>query len=298
MIESPLLSQPHLSVIARSADYELARIQDLIEHKVLIDGRGDFEEGLGRLLADEEIAVRHPKTLDLIGHSSPGQSLLMLGDWLIDARRGAITAFFRELADNNVLPRLGIHSLRLIGCHTAHTEPGRETICVLSDILGLEVHGTRHLIYSAHYDAEGFREDCTHALVCSSDLRRVSDERTPAATGEPYPRILDIDALPATPLAARAHLWPRRVASVETARNILRLVRRTHGATMPGLLAAPDCEVALPSTKPDWYHFAQVLLDGEFLRVYPDGQHGAGVVFPIDDPPELRALLGELPTLR
>src|SRR5438094_7148983 len=97
--------------------------------------------------------------------------MLMLGDWIIDATRPGVTAFFRELADNDVLPRLGVHALRLIGCQTADSGLGRATICTLSDILGLEVYATTKLIYSAHYDHQGFRDDCTHALVCASDVR-------------------------------------------------------------------------------------------------------------------------------
>jgi hypothetical protein len=293
---SPLLSRPHLSVITSRADDELARIQDVIENKVLVDGRGDLEELFGRLLAQRDGATCVPKTLDLIGHSNPGQSLLVLGDWVIDASRTSVTAFFRELLDNDVLPRLGIHSMRLLGCHTADTEDGRKTICELSNILGLEVYGTRHLIYSAHYDRDGFRDDCTHALVCSSDLRRDVVEPSVAMAGEPYPRMLDIDSLPTTPLPAREHTWPFCIANADAARNILKLVRRSHGAHMPGLLAVPNCEIALPSARPNWYHLAQVLLDGEFLRVYPDGNQKPGVVFPVDDPRALRGLLAALPT--
>ena len=64
---------------------------------------------------------------------------------------------------------------------------------------------------------------------------------------------------------------------------------------MPGLLTAPSCEIALPSSKPNWYHLVQVILDGEFVRVYPDGDHNPGVVFPVDDARALRALIDELP---
>ena len=296
MAGSPLLSGPHLSVITSRADDELARIQDVIEHKVLVDGRGDLEELFGHLLAQRDGATRVSKTLDLIGHSQPGHSLLALGDWVIDANRTSVTAFFRELADNDVLPRLGIHSMRLLGCHTADTEEGRKTICTLSNILGLEVYGTRHLIYSAHYDGGGFRDDCRHALVCSSDLRRDVAEPSELMAGEPYPRMLDIDSLPTTPLVARRAAWPACIATPDAARDILRLVRRSHGAHMPGLLAQPSCEIALPSARANWYHVAQVILDGEFLRVYPDGHQNPGVVFPIEDPGALRELLAALPT--
>lgn len=295
MDDSSLLTRPHLSVITSRTDDELGRIQDVIENKVLVDGRGDLEELFGRLLALRS-GARVPKTLDLIGHSNPGPQLLVLGDWVIDTSRTSVTAFFRELVDNEVFPRLGIHAMRLLGCHTAETDEGRTTICALSDILGIEVYGTRHVIYSAHYDGDGFRDDCMHALVCSSDLRRDVVDPSVAMAGEPYPRMLDIDSLPTTPLAAREHSWPFCIANADAARNILKLVRRSHGAHMPGLLALPNCEIALPSARPNWYHLAQVILDGEFLRVYPDGNQNPGVVFPVDDPRALRALLASLPT--
>jgi hypothetical protein len=64
---------------------------------------------------------------------------------------------------------------------------------------------------------------------------------------------------------------------------------------MPGLLVQPSCELALPSSKPDWYHLVQVLLDGELVRVYPDGTDRPGVVYPVDDPRALRALVAHLP---
>ncbi len=288
-----LLAQPHLSFITRHSDSELARIQDVIDHKVLVEGRGEVDEQLSRLLAhDGEPA---PKTLDLIGHSTPNQSLLVLGDWVIDATSSTVTAFFRELAELEVLERLNIQSVRLLGCQTADTPLGRATLCTLADILGVEVHGTRELIYSAHYDGQGFRDDCGHALVCASDVRHDSADPRGRFVGEPYVRVLDIDALPAAPLVVRDHPWPRRIASLRAAGAILRLVRRTEGAQMPGLLSTPSCEIALPAARPGWYHLAQILLEGEFVRVYPDGDRRPGIVFPVDDPPALRALVETLP---
>ncbi|MCW5808331.1 MAG: hypothetical protein KIT31_38635 [Deltaproteobacteria bacterium] len=281
--------------MTRHADYELARIQDMLEHKVLVDGRADLEELLGRLLAHAEATGEPiaPKTLDLIGHATPGQSLLMLGDWVIDASKVTVTSFFRGLADNDVLPRLGITSVRLVGCQTADTGHGRATIRALADLLGLEVYGTTHLVYSAHYDAGGLRDTCE--LVSATVLREVGAEPAETPVGERYPRVLDVDMLPSAPLIVREHPWPRRIASGDTARAILRLVRRNAGAQMPGLLAAPSCEIALPSARPGWYHLAQVLLDGAFLRVYPDGDRKPGVVYPVDDPHALRAIIDELP---
>lgn len=291
-----LLAASHLSVITRQADYELARIQDIITHKVLVDGRGDLEQLLCELLA--EVArgeTPKTKTLDLIGHATPGKSLLQLGGWVIDAASPTVSAFFRELADHDVLPTLGIYAVRLLGCQTADTGQGRSTICTLSKILGLEVFGTTQLIYSAHYDSSGYRDNCHHALACASDLRAELGDITLPVSSPAYPRILDVDALPSAPLVVREHPWPRRIATAEAASRILRLVRRKEGAQMPGLLALPSCEIALPAVKPHWYHLAQMLLDGDFVRVYPDGDRQPGIVYPVTDPHALRALVDELP---
>lgn len=292
---SALLAQAHISAITHHADSELVRIQELVEHKVLVDGRGDLEELFGRMLAAD--LPPSPKTLDLIGHSTPDKSLLALGDWVIDSSSRTVVAFWRGIADHEVLPRLGIHTVRLLGCQTADTKYGRETICKLSEILGVEVCGTRQLIYSAHYDAHGFKDESQHVLISSGELRLDERETSVAVQVARYPRTLDIDALPASPLDSHRRPWPQRIASSEAARDILRLVRRTAGAEMPGLLASPSCEIAMPSTKPNWYHLAQILLDGEFVRVYPDGSRKAGVVYPVDDARALRALVEQLPTV-
>jgi len=297
MPHSALLAQPHLSVITGDADPELARIQELLEHKVVVGGRGELEELLGRLLGAN--APPTPKTLDLIGHSTPDLSVLAIGAWAIDAASATVRAFFRELADLEVLPRLGIRAVRLLGCETAGTAAGRATICKLSEILGAPVLGTRQMLSAAHYDARGLKDECRHALVSSDELRGERDPGAPVGSSgaSPYPRLLDIDALPSSPLAAHPPPWPRRIATAAIARDLLRLVRRAAGAEMPGLLDAPSCELALPSSKPGWYHAAHVLRDGELLRFYPDGTHRPGVVYPVDDPRALRELLDRLPAI-
>ena len=288
-----LLAQPRLSLMTRYPDSEMVRLHEVLDHKVLVDGRVDVEECLSRLARCA--GPRTPKTLDLIGHSMPGASLLQLGDWVLDASSATVTAFFRELADNEVLPRLGVHAVRLLGCKTAETAQARSTICVLSDILGLEVYGTMGIVFSAHYNRHGFSDDWRFLLIGSSDVRRMEnreDQRVPVSTDT---RWLDVDALPAVALdTAQAHC-PRRVASDRVARSILRLIKRDEGAQMPGLLALPTCEIAIPSGTTGLYHLAQVVLDGQFLRVYPDGTSRAGVLYPVAQPQALRSLVEQLP---
>jgi hypothetical protein len=289
-----LLSRSQLSVVSAEPDRELDRLARIITPSVRIDGRAELEVLFGRLLvASEGVEPVTPKTLDLLGHSTTA-GLLRLGDWVIDTASPTVTAFFRELADHEVLSRLGIHAIRLLACKTADTGQGRSTICKLSDILGVEVYGTNHLLYDAHYDELGFRVAWQFLLVCSSDLRRTTYETNVVPEAERWPRTLDIDALPAMPLGQSHPRCPTRIATADAARQLLRLLRRDAGAQMPGLLTAPICELALPSSAPDAYHVAQVLLDGAFIRFYPDGPTEPGVVYPIDDADALRRIIDDL----
>jgi hypothetical protein len=276
----------HLSVISRVVDAELARIDDAIELTSPVGGRGELEELLCRRL---ETADSGAKTLDLIGHAT-ADGLLELGSWVIDGSRPVTRAFFRGLADSGVLARLGIVAIRLLGCETAYTDAGRRTLRVIADAAGIPVFGTTAMIYSAHYERTGFRAECAHVLVAAESMTRV--ERSPIAA-EPYRRRLDIEALPVSYRSEHRYAWPRRVASGEHAKRFLALIRRADGAQMPGLLAAPSHEVALPAATPNTYFSIQVLLNAEFVRVYFD-ERGPGIVFPVSDASSMRLLLETL----
>lgn len=280
---------PSLSVVSDPLDEELSSIVAKLHHKYLVGGRADVEVLLCRLLADGSTA----RSLDLIGHSSIDRTLLRLGDWILDPRHHATTAFFRGLADNDVFTRLGTSSLRLFGCETASTPDGRALLRVLAEATGLDVYAAREMLTAADFEASGFRDDRMHALVCSREVENCA--LLPALQGDPYRRILDLEAIPASPLQARR--WPSRIATHEAAAAILRLIRRGDGAYMPGLDPIPSAELCLPSmSRKGWYHTLQVVLDGTFVRTYPDAT-GPGVLFPISDPDALRALVRELPRL-
>lgn len=274
-----MTSHAHLSVISRTTEPEMSRIGEVLGDKVEVEGRWDLEAALSRMLVQGTDPA--PRTLDLIGHSSPDDQLLVLGDWVIDTRRAIVGSFFRGIAEEDVLGRLGVRAVRLLGCETARTEVGRATIVRLAEILGVEVYGTTTLVTAAHYDRAGFRVECEHALVSASDLQ-ADGTLAHGSPGEPYARTLDIELLPAW----RAETQPRRrTLELATAQRLLRLVRRHEGARM---VAPPRVwrELALPATLPGRYVALDVLAGGMFVRVYPDGE--AGVVFPVDD---ARALL-------
>ncbi len=286
-----MLSGCHLSLISGPLEGEVAEIASTIEHKAVVGGRGDVEALLCDLMAAARTLPGRARTLDLIGHSTPDLSLLRIGgDWVLDGSRRTTRAFFRELADHDVMATLGVRAVRLLGCETALTLQGRVTICELAEILGVEVLGTRGMLRASHYRPAGFNSDCLHGLVGASALLGSSP---PSRLGEPYIRTLDLDGLPASPLAVRA--WPIAIASPTQIGEVLRLVQRNAGAYMPGLDARPLLEIAIPvASKRGWYQTIQIVLDGTFVRVVPEpGQ--AAVVFPVSDARQLHTLIDSLP---
>ncbi|HSS02670.1 MAG TPA: hypothetical protein VLM79_36665 [Kofleriaceae bacterium] len=289
------MSRPGLSAVSATCDRELDRIAQIIRPSVRIHDRTDLEALLGRLLeAAEEDAPAAPRTLDLIGHSTQG-SLLRLGDWVIDGTSTRVKAFFRGLAEHDVMSRLGIRALRLLGCNSAGAGLGESTMTTLAAILGIEVQGTTHLLHECHYDAGGFQAIWDFMLVSSKDLQLSATTNAAMPDTARWPRTLDIDALPALRLGLHPAPWPQRLASASAMRQILALIRRNAGARMPGLIALPSCELALPSAMRGAYHFLHVLFDGAFVRCFPDGVDVPGVVYPVDDAPGLHRIVHELP---
>jgi hypothetical protein len=281
-----LLDRPHLTITSRQLDSELARLHAVVEHKVLVDGRGELEEVFGALLAARTTPPM-PKTLDIVGHSTPA-SLLALGNWVLDRCNPTVTAFFRELADHDILPHLGIGSVRLLGCGTATTQRARDTILALTDILGLPVLGTTSLVHAGHFRRDGFDPAWAFLLVGAKEL-------SPPGLPPPLPpaRALDFDMLPAVPLIVNDTAWPRYFATLDGAQKLLGLIRRSEGAEMPGLLATPACEIALPSGRAGLHYVLQLLFEGQFVRAYPEG--GAGLLYPVKDPTALLEIVAELP---
>ena len=294
MTTEAALDRPHLSLLSVPDDPELARVADAIGDAMPVGSRAELEEVFGRLLAARR-KQEVPKTLDLIGHSTPSSHLVALGAWQIDARNPVVVSYFRELADHDVLPRLGVYAVRLIGSFTADTPEAQFTVCTLSEILGLEVFGTKNVIFASHFGAGGFTDDRGYYLARASDLRREPPSAQPLIAGEPAARDLDLDALPAQPLGLGAGRWTRRFASQTATGPILGLVRRHEGRAMPGLLAAPVCELALPGGTPGQYRLAHVLLDGSWLRVYHEGPDAPGACYPVAQPRELLEMVDALP---
>jgi hypothetical protein len=300
-----VLARPRISLVTAHPDAEVARLTRQLVDVLPIDGRASFERTLGELsrIADHAPpSATTPRTLDLIGHAT-SDGLLRLGDWLIDGESPKVSAFFRGIADVELLPRLGVTSMRVLGCSTAVGARARRTLRILAELLDLEVLGTLGPIYSLHYDAEGFGEQWRFLLSRASEVPSspviLPSPDAPAADHTAtlaLLRILDIESLPRVPLVAPPGSPPRHVVTNAAARELLSLVDRTRGAQMPGLLAIPSHELALLADNTSC-HVAEVILDGHFLRVFPEGSHKAGVVYPVSDARHLLALVSALPSI-
>jgi hypothetical protein len=127
---------------------------------------GELREVLERCL-DGAVAST---TLDLVGHSTRGHHLLRLGRTPIDMLDAPVARFFRALAADRLLPRLGIGAVRLLGCETAVTDAGQRTMRMLAQTLRVPVYGTLQPLMKSHSDAEGFHPAFAHLLVEAGSL--------------------------------------------------------------------------------------------------------------------------------
>lgn len=109
-----------------------------------------------RQLLDAMPDSSEPATLDLSAHSSAGHKYLRLGRDRIDLLSPPISRFFAQLARDAVLPRLGVVSVRMLGCGTATTSAGQLTLRRLARMLGISVYGTVRPLSHHHYDVRGF----------------------------------------------------------------------------------------------------------------------------------------------
>jgi len=185
----------HLTITARRPDPEITQLRSIVSDALLVDDRCDLEHVLCDLLAACPPASR--RTLDLVGHATADRSLLQLGDWVIDGTNPTVLAFFRELDEQDVLRRLGVDTVRLLGSNTAGTEDGRNTLSTLAQILGIEVTGTLGPIYATSFDQHGF---CGSHVYGPTDLESI---QCADLAGARYPRAFDLDASTWSPASDR-----------------------------------------------------------------------------------------------
>jgi len=121
-----------------------------------------YLEGLPRLPV--------PATLDVVAHTTKDR-LMRLGSTVIDPAVPAVATTFARLAHGNVLPRLGITALRLLGCWSG-TGRGAAAVIAIADRLGVRVLGSSTIIQTRHFDADGFSPAYDVLLADDRLLRR------------------------------------------------------------------------------------------------------------------------------
>lgn len=250
-----MTSLQHLTVV-NAHDSHTPLLTARLASSLVFDCRDDFATQLTNLARTLPACER---TLDFVGQTNH-ERLLVCDGKIFDARIGRFRAYHRGLAEQEVLPRLGITSIRLVGCTTDVGEHARATLAILSELYDLEVTGTSELVSARDFTAAGF----------------VLPDPAPWPAG----RYLDLDGLDRLAHAPGADA--RALTFVE-ARDVLAAIRRDAGIDLPGLLALPHARIALPAAGGAFHHL-ELLLDHELVRA-------GTTVWPVEDPRALRKLL-------
>jgi len=279
MADCKKLRDPHLNVAPPVSRGEGAKLLDIVGNEESVTRL----DGLRRFL--DELAtckrLRRPpglrRTLDLIAHSDQWR-LLHLGESVIDPNEDGVRQFFEEMATEEILKRLDVSELRLLGCETAMSPQGQEAIRLLTDILGVPVLGTTKLVYAAHFDEKGFKDRYERLLCDASNLPELDAERIQWPK-DPLPALAppfepeSLETLPAGALPKVS--WPRIGERAETPPNsqnrrdvqaLTDILAGSEGRVMPRMLARPRCELLLGSGD-DKVSRVQVLFDHELVRV-------------------------------
>jgi hypothetical protein len=125
-----------------------------------VGGLAALDAFMGRI---EAFAADPACSLDLIGHSIRAQGgLLQLGTMAIDAARHDVYEVFARQAPTL---RGRVTAIRLLGCGTAASERGRDTIARLRRATGVRVLGTIGPVCDVFFDAQGFMGEYDNRLV-------------------------------------------------------------------------------------------------------------------------------------
>ena len=225
------------------------------------------------------------KTLDLIGHSTTAYSLLTLGHWVIDGEDPEGLTFWRELATDHVLPRLGITAIRLLGCATALGRRGRATMHALAEVLAVPVYGTIDLVTSSCYGPGGFAPERRYLLRSNRQLeRRASPEHARQTT-----QVARAPS-PSCPRPGR----DTRVATAAQARRILDLLQLDRGAPIVGA-HSPNCEISVQASPQQTTEHLEILWEGRLVCVRSHGSGSRAIAYPVSDHHALVRLVDRLP---
>jgi hypothetical protein len=156
-----VLAAPALNVVSTPlGDVVLQRIADAMTDPVFVDDL----TGLGGVL-DRELGVG-PRSLALIGHSTPLDRVLCLGETELSACPVVIEFFARR---RDQLAALEIGAIHLLGCCTAVRPRGQAAMRAIADAAGVPVLGSITILSVTAYDRAGLRADYAAAYLVDAD---------------------------------------------------------------------------------------------------------------------------------
>lgn len=134
-------------------------VVSVTEGQTLVDALADYLEKSETRIRSGELRFAN---LDIIGHSRSRDGVLKIGELALTS----IVAMqqFSELAERDILARLGIRRIRLLGCRTSQAR-GAHVVRVIREYTNLEVYSSRADLFAVHYDDNGFRPDAFPLLV-------------------------------------------------------------------------------------------------------------------------------------
>lgn len=213
------------------------------------------------------------EVVDLVGHSTPINRYLKLGDWVLDPDEAERFASY--------LPPC-VKTVRVIGCTTACTDAGRRAIEAFTRD-GRAAFGTLNKVYTSHFDKDGVKRGgggpplapvlrgTTQALVRTQPAAGTARTYAPSVVLRPSQRRLlrragATLAKPVTSLFATLR-WAVKSALARhvTHRRILRLLSPL-ATSMPGLLTEPLLTYSVHSRGKEYR--LEILYDFEYARFY------------------------------
>jgi hypothetical protein len=274
------LAVGRLNVCSAATDKQSADIRDRLDGEVVLSSFSELEHLLSEL---EDLGPFRGKavTMDMVFHSKEPDYVIVLSDGEIRAGDPAFEHFVAHYA--SALADLSIRTIRLLGCRTACSQVGRDTIADLAKRLGVTVFGTIDVIGGADFTDYGFKDANTYRLYPNNDgdapldlsqASKVNVRLQSLVRERPKFAQVQTRALPVDRMSALAdyldHDW----------------------RSMPGLMVKPSAQLVVAHDDRSC-HRMELLLGNELLRVYPPGLP-AGAVCRIKDQPGFAQWLSAL----
>jgi hypothetical protein len=252
------LATGRLNVCSGATDKQSADIRDKIDGEVVLSAFGELEHLLSEL---EDLGPFRGKavSLDLVFHSKEPDYVIVLSDGEIRTGDPALEHFVEHYA--SALADLNIRCLRLLGCRTACSKVGKDTIADLSKRLNVSAYGTIDVIGGSDFTDYGFKDANTYRLYPNSDGDQPLD-LSQATKVTVRLQALNRERPKFAPVQTRVLPPDRMPALGDYLDNDWRSV--------PGLMVRPSAQLVVANDDRSC-HRIELLLGNELLRVYPPG---------------------------